>query len=283
MMLREAILARQDAVLQGQLQKLGRTNAVAVSNEGQASSHFRVHGWRWHHLGIIRDLMRLERKAVKKRGALCQVRRTDESRALRRQMHDALQYIIHDNWALHNVVEHKLFLPWIMSRDGDETNGEAVNVIGSERRRLQRHAQMLDERMAKWSECNTHNVVRMSQEQCESELQVMISNVQRLRRNASLLFEVSEQVLVPRVKLCFSEADQLRFNSTVLKHISGRQARVSLVIFRDALDLKKQPVVARSDDVHNFERDVPAPIRRVGVPFWRKRFVGDRTRFLTDE
>ncbi|KAI0562664.1 hypothetical protein FGB62_55g130 [Gracilaria domingensis] len=169
-----------------------------------------------------------------------------------------------------------------MSRGQSGLNDDAVNIISNERRRLQRHAQQLNDRVTRWSDTNEYNGSRQHQKACESELENIVHSLRRLRRNATLLFDASEQILVPTVKLSFSEQEQLRFNSTVLKNISGKQARISLVVFTDAVDLK-QPVVADSEDAQNFERDVPGAIRRLGVPFWRKRFVGDRIRFLTEE
>lgn len=191
-------------------------------------------------------------------------------------MNAAVQYIVRDNWALHNDVEHSLFLPWISDREPLEVRRDYVDVVHRERQRLELHAQALEMRVSNWSTFNYDHV-----HHCESELQNIITAIQRLRRNASTLFKASEQLFVPRVKHLFSESEQLQFNSQVLKHISGKQARMSLVMFRDGVDMS-EPIVALRDDLNNFERDVPAPIRRVGVPFWRSRFVGEKTRFLTE-
>ena len=75
-----------------------------------------------------------------------------------------------------------------------------------------------------------------------------------------------------------SEADQLEFNTRVIRSLSGRQARVALVVFQKAVNHNLN-VFATLNDSNSFARDVPAPVRAL-IPYWRRRFVSEEMKFL---
>lgn len=269
-MLDNATFATQDLASRVQLLKL--RNISPPYHQPPRSSQFRVHGWRWHHIGILRDLTRLESKAQHKRHRLCDMQ-SHNAATQRVQFRNAIEYIIQDNWNLHDTVQEKVFLPWIRDKETDKFRHARANIVNNETKKIQKQCTSLTRTVSRWS---------IQPKDCYSELDSIIHSVQRLKRNGAALFQASEAVLVPRVNCLFSEREQLKFNRQVLKYITGKQARISLVIFADAVDATN-PSVAKRSDRNNFQRDVPALIRKFGVPFWRNRFVADKIQFLTEE
>eukprot|EP00177_Eucheuma_denticulatum_P004022 GFKZ01007267.1.p1 GENE.GFKZ01007267.1~~GFKZ01007267.1.p1 ORF type:complete len:270 (+),score=46.11 GFKZ01007267.1:253-1062(+) len=234
---------------------------------------FRVRAWRWHHLGVVRDLKRVEDTLERRGRGMC------EEGVGRNQVLDVLEYIVRDNWGLHNVVEKSLFLPWL--REGVKGGpGEGrvemrVRMVGEEREKLMGEAAGLLTEVERW-------VGMAAGTKCKRDVVGIQGKIGRLRERAGVLFRASEAMFVPEVVATFSESEQRRFNEQVLKRITGRQARVSLVVFRDAVK-QTAPVVASKKDEREFERDIPAAIRKWALPFWRRRFVAHKIRFITGE
>lgn len=254
------------------------------------STRFRVHGWRWHHLGIIRDLTRLHMRGTHRASALCDASgRPEIAAAQRAAFQKALLYILRDNWGLHNSVEERFFLPWVQkaaaaavtaaAKDVAATPGQgdvtaSVRVISGERARLARESDHLARMVDKWAKTD-------SLPTCRRDLRQILGIITKLRKDATRLFDVSEAVLIPRVLQSFTEKEQLQFNHSVLNCISGKEARVSLVIFRDAVD-RSHAVVASPTDWTDFQASVPAPIRNLALPYWRNKFVRDKAKFLAE-
>lgn len=273
------------------------------------SSRFRVHGWRWHHLGIVRDLKRLQAQGELRCHALCDSGDTSRSRALREDMRAALQYILNNNWRLHNTVEQRLFVPWVKqgasglrARNENRALRRDIAVIETERMRLTGDAHALAIAVDRWvgdiDEEGTPETITLpttstispprpgrssrqtNSNACRRDLNTILRRIDRLTRSAQLLFDSSEAVLIPHVKAAFSEADQLRFNHQVIRNISAEDARISLVIFRDAID-RTPPVIASRADWSDFHTSVPIAIRKFALPYWRSKFVESRTTFLS--
>lgn len=262
------VLTPADIARRVQLQRLQHSSRTT-----EHLPHFRVRAWRWHHLGVVRDLSRLERGLSNRSGAMC-----IESPAAvdtRRQALDALRYILDDNWKLHNFVERALFVPWMSNRKPiDPSLRQHIRLVAAERERLQKEAGGLANQVAKW--------VNAEPVGCKRELSGITEQVRKLRENATRLFAASEAVFVPRVVDTYSAKEQGKFNDKVLKSITGRQARISLVIFGDAVQ-QDEPVVATKSDSKDFENDIPAPIRKLAMPYWRNKFVGQRAKFIAGE
>ena len=240
------------------------------------SSRFRVHGWRWHHLGIERDFLRLQTSAKQKQHNLCNPSFPTTSSRDREHFFRFLQYIIHDNWSLHDYVQQSVFFPWLQQRDTSATIRNHLSLIDTERQRLATDANELVKRTKKWA-ISTDNGYS-----CRKERDHILTKMDRLRTSAALLFKASEAVVIPRVLMLYTDKEQLGFNSTVLKHISGEQARISLVIFRDAVERNNKPVVAEKEDLDDFLHAVPKPIRVLGLPYWRKKFTHDKLSFVRE-
>lgn len=150
----------------------------------------------------------------------------------------------------------------------------SVAAVSAERSRLADESLRLEKRVESW--------VDVSDDSCERELLSIVANIISLRRKASQLFQASEAFFIPRVRRNFSEKEQLKFNSKVLRNITGKQARISLVVFRDAVD-SNEPRVASEQDFKDFESEIPSAIRRFALPHWRRKFVDHKIRFLTDK
>lgn len=234
-------------------------------------SNFRVRAWRWHHLGVERDLSRVEATLRARKTALC------VPGGARVSLLDVLTYVIDDNWKLHNHVEKTLFIPWIMRHAGnDPILKRNTLILEKERQRLMKDTHLIMKQVEQWVNQTE------SQSQCTNNVLLIANNLRKLRQDSTLLFRASENLFIPKVVQTFSQKQQNKFNDNVLKSITGRQARVSLVVFRDAVR-QEPPVVATTRDEQDFYTDIPAPIRKWGVPFWRGKFVRHKTRFLTED
>lgn len=238
------------------------------------SQRFMVHGWRWHHLAILRDLTRLQTTATAKSKKLCAPAAHNDHR---KHFQTTWRYILHDNWRLHNSVERTLFLPWVLAhaRPNDIALTSAARAISTERDRLVRRTDCLSARVDDW-------VTVRTTADCRAGLTDVLAGMSAVQHAAERLFVASEAVLIPAVLATFDERQQARFNQRVLGRISGTQARTSLVFFADALD-RSRFVVATPQDCIDFRHAVPAPVRRLALPFWRSKLVADKIRFLVDD
>lgn len=249
---------------------------------------FAVHGWRWHHLGIVRDLRRLSTGIQKRQMQLCPTSFQLENElplasSARQQwiaLQDMLNYILVDNWGLHNFVECKMFFPWLENRHNlkDEFHRKVFlkdkALIERQRALLARQANTLAKLVSSAAGSGFKHDLRNS-DACTRTLREVRAKVDQLSNDAERLFIASEAVMVPRVISLFTRGEQLQFNNTVISSISGKQARISLVIFKHATE--ESP-----EDASQFQNGVPAPIRRLALPFWFKRFVAHKIRFIAE-
>lgn len=243
---------------------------------------FVVYGWRWHHLGVVRDLRRLSTSIKKRQAQLCPATftLTPAARLQWSALKDMLDHILQDNWGLHDHVEQSLFFPWIekrLSSDYPQIHQlflKDAALIASQRALLAQDAKALAQLV---SVIVTEKFEKTAQSgtACARIVHSVRSKVDRLSEDADNLFAISEATMIPRVVDIFSRAEQLRFNDKVISNISGKQARISLVIFKHAIHDSPQ-------DAINFQRGVPAAIRKLALPYWFKKFVAHKIRFVTD-
>lgn len=282
--------AANDVTSRLQMLRLHRLAGHANASQSR-STRFRVHGWRWHHLGIVRDLTRLQHAGRAHAPKLCRTASPaggsgssggDEAaaRALRDDMYNALMYILRDNWDVHDRVERHLFLPWVSvatstaSPSRVDAAADQVALVSARRAQLARDADTLARCMDAWRTSSA------GEARCQRDLRALLGDVRALRGHAHALFGASEAALIPHVLRHYSEREQLAFNKRVLRHISAREARISLVIFRDAVD-RSHPVLATAQDLRDFQTSVPSAIRNIALPFWRSKFVKHKVRFLS--
>lgn len=248
---------------------------------------FFVYGWRWHHLGIVRDLRRLSTSIEKRQAQLCPASssRGSTSFALTSSAHsqwialkDMFDHILHDNWELHDHVEEVFFFPWIEKRLRSEYPHlhlpflKDVALIGTQRALLAQDAKALAQLVSATVTDQFGENIK-SGGACARSLHSIRSKVDRLSKETRTLFAASEAAMIPRVTDTFSRAEQLRFNDKVISNISGKQARISLVIFKHAIHDSPR-------DALHFRRGVPAPIRKLALPYWFKKFVAHKVRFV---
>lgn len=261
----------------------------SVSDDRFQWDGFVVHGWRWHHLGIVRDLRRLSASIQKRQTQLCpasahqgpsKITPTSTARLQWVALKDMLDHILDDNWRLHDYVEEALFFPWLAKRLDSEHPRlyqpflKDVALIASQRELLTRDAKALARSVSVTVNDGLEKIVRDGAS-CGRTVHAIRSKLDRLSKNADTLFEASEAAMIPRVIEAFSRAEQLRFNDKVISNLSGRQARISLVVFKHA-------VHDSPHDALHFQNGVPAPIRKIALPYWFKKFVAHKIRFVAD-
>lgn len=260
--LQGALFMAAQTLRRAQLRFLGRDRSRGTG-EGAPQSAFRIQAWRWHHLAVSRDLRRLERAGNQRAPLLC------SSRTERVGFLAALEYILRDNWDVHDIVEAGLFIPFVLQKASRSVVRDA-GVVAMERARLVKERAVVRERVERW--------VDVEPARCIGELAGIADDVRRLKRSADVLFAAAERAFVPCVRTLFSEQEQKRFNDSVLKTLSGRQLRVSLVVFQDAIG-KGWESAATEEDRVAFGRDVPGHVRML-VPFWKRKFVQKQVKFL---
>lgn len=279
----------QLAKLSQRLYRSGNGKNGYASDERIRRDEFVVYGWRWHHLGIVRDLRRLSTSIEKRQAQLCPASSshgpttftlTSSARSQWIALKDMFDHILHDNWGLHDHVEEELFFPWIEKRLSSTYPHlhlpflKDVALIGTQRALLAQDAKALA-RLVSATVIDQFGKNTKSSSACDRSLHSIRSKVDRLSEEAENLFTISEDAMIPRVTDTFSRAEQLRFNDKVISNISGKQARISLVIFEHAIH-------DSPPDALHFRKGVPGPIRKLALPYWFKKFVAHKIRFVTD-
>lgn len=122
--------------------------------------------------------------------------RAGDATRTRKQVLDALKYILDDNWALHNLkfVEQALFIPWAGGRKPVETGLKRhVRPVAEERESLRKEANVLTKAVEGWVLTKAvEGWVDVEPVRCRRELVCIKERVRRLRENAATLFEASE-------------------------------------------------------------------------------------------
>ena len=223
-----------------------------------AEGTYRIHGWRWHHLSILRDLdhvnQLLHSPSVCAAGA--------QGARARQQVSRVYAHVLDDNWEVHDEVERRLLYPWVSARAGGARQ-VALTVLGGRRRALGARRERLRDA-----------VVQLGNGQCEVRRARAAADAAALRRAARAVFGAAERVVVPAVRALFSADEQRAFNRRVIRTLSPLQSQLMLVVFNDTMYAHRN-AVATDDDRRNFESQVPRPIRAL-VPLWRKTFLAFR-------
>lgn len=269
-MLDSLISAGRDLLSRTQLQRL-RQQTAKEAKSNNASQKLRVHGWRWHHLGIIGHLSTLQTQAKKQKRGMCQPS-NPSALTSRKEFLESVRFVLIDSWQLHNHVESKLFFPWISKRESTDAVAKKCLIIKKERDRLTAESAFVTKRVENWVDARTGN--------CEKEVDDIIHMLRKLQQKGSQLFQTSEVVILPHVLHLFSEKEQLKFNASVLKNLTGLQKRESLVVFSDALG-PSQAKSSTHKDRKDFQRAVPSAVRRIVLPYWTKKLYAKKLRFLT--
>lgn len=235
------------------------------------SNTFHIHAWRWHHLGIVRDLGRLQKQANKQSYKLCPTANSNPSIKKRIELYTALMYILKDNWKIHDKVEQTLLFPWLLKKsDESKTTLKSQSIISTESKKLNSFSDQLSLFVDRWAR-NT----QLDNQACMLQLYYIERQLDHLRSGASNLFQLSENMVMPQVLMYASDSDQKSFNDSVLARLSGREVRVAAVGFKDAVEH-----CGNGQDKLNFGNNVPSIVRKVAIPYWRKKLVRRRDSFL---
>lgn len=269
----------QDVFARIRLTALRLVNKPTSSSKSDASSEapFLVTGWRWHHLGISRDLQRARTQLLRRGPSLCKASPLERQTVL-----SALDHIFESNWDIHDATETRLLLPWATTR-GDRRISSVAALISREAARLRKRRSALRTHTVRWASEDYGNGVKNQANigRCIRETEVLAREFEALRRAANTLFTAAEETFIPLIRTKFSVREQKKFNDRVLASLSSRETRVVLVVFFDAL-FGTKPSVAKPQDVRDFETSVPAPLRGIAVPLWRRRLIGERANFLLE-
>ena len=229
-----------------------------------AQAPYRIHGWRWHHMSVLRDLTLV-------RGALSGTRVCAPGGAgarARRDVSRAYAHVLDDNFEVHDAVETRLLFPWVRERCGPARR-LALGLLAGRRRALVERRERLRDDIARLAGATPRC--------CEMRAARAAADVELVRRAAATYFEVAERVVVPAVRTGYSVAEQSAFNRRVLKMLSPLQAQIVLVVFSDTLYDRNGG--ASEQDRKDFERQVPAPVRAL-VPLWRSSLLAFRSAVL---
>lgn len=233
--------------------------------EAKKRAPYRVHGWRWHHLSLVRDLgvvgAALSGRRVCTEGAA--------GAAERRAVARAFAHVLEDNWAVHDAVEGELLYPWVATRSG-VARRTAIRALDARRGALKARRERVLGSLRAFQQLERGGDV------CAVRARGAAADVHSLRAAAAATFAAAERVVVPAVRALYSEDEQRTFNRNVIRGLSARQAQVALVIFRDGIyDSRRASAADRAD----FERQVPRAIRAL-VPVWRRALCGIRASFF---
>lgn len=227
----------------------------------ETTAPYRVHGWIWHHLSVLRDLKLVS--GALNGGGICTAGNAGER--ARRDVARAYQHVLDDNFEVHDLVETRLLFPWVRERAG-RARIIALDLLGTRRRALVARRERLRD-----------DILRLNSNCCDVRAARAAADVELLRRSAAGYFDLAERIVIPAVRARYTEPEQEAFNRRVIRMLSPLQAQIALVVFRDTLYDERGG--ASEEDRRNFERQVPGAIRAL-VPLWRKSLLAWRSAVL---
>ncbi|GAB0489221.1 hypothetical protein MMPV_000438 [Pyropia vietnamensis] len=265
---------------------------------------FRLHGWRWHHVAIRRELGAIA--SALGSGVDC----GDPSAVA--AVVDAFAFARRSVWAVHNTMEREVLFPWIdtgvcvaatdggqgtptvtaVSRRADgggggRGGGSGIGVAGrsparqravsaalssfaAERERLEVAATEVEARLARLSAATAdRDAPWRGIAACGPETARAAAAVRVLADEAAALFAAEESALIPLVTCDFSADEQARVFLTAVHRLAGglrgSTAKLQLVLFHEALKAG-----GGGEEWGHFKREVPRPAR-AWIPVWKKR------------
>lgn len=278
----------------------GGEEADGIAGEARG---FRLHGWRWHHVAIGRELAAIATALGS--GVDC----GDPSAVA--AVVDAFAFARRSVWAVHNTMEREVLFPWIdtgvcaaaadggrgpptvtaVSRrgggGGDGGGGGGGGVAGrsparqravsaalssftAERERLEAAASDVEARLARLTAATAdRDAPWRGVAACGPETARAAAAVRVLAAEAAALFAAEEAALIPLVTGDFSADEQARVFLTAVHGLAGGlrgpTAKLQLVLFHEALKAG-----GGGEEWGHFKREVPRPAR-AWIPVWKKR------------
>jgi hypothetical protein len=265
---------RLQRTLGGELERLRKNVAEAIGLPAYSTavytppSSFRIYAWRWHHIALERDLGRIKSSFFLHKRNVCAP--NSVARLYRERLANAFAFVIKSNWLVHDWVEEKLFVPFVLSVCGQDCPSQHVlHRISRERTQLASARQRLRDRIDRWVAEHYKE-----EESCEREAERLSSAVSALRAQAQSAFNTSERALVPVVAKCASREKQESFNKSVVGKLDGGRARLALVLFSEAILGAFQDYDSRAtkQDIADFDSSIPKAVRML-IPVWRRNLV----------
>ncbi|KAK1866698.1 hypothetical protein I4F81_009214 [Pyropia yezoensis] len=225
---------------------------------------FRLHGWRWHHVAIGRELGAISTALGS--GVDC----GDPSAVA--AVVDAFAFARRSVWAVHNTMEREVLFPWI---DTGRAVSAALSSFAAERERLEAAATEVEARLARLAAATAErDAPWRGVAACGPETARAAAAVRVLADEAAALFAAEEAALIPLVTGDFSADEQARVFLTAVHGLAGGlrgpTAKLQLVLFHEALKAG-----GGGEEWGHFKREVPRPAR-AWIPVWKKRLRGER-------
>lgn len=283
----------------------GGGSAAGDGIAGEARG-FRLHGWRWHHVAIGRELGAISTALGS--GVDC----GDPSAVA--AVVDAFAFARRSVWAVHNTMEREVLFPWIdtgvceaaadggrgpptvtaVSRRGSGGGGRgggggggrggvagrsparqravsaALSSFAAERERLEAAATEVEARLARLAAATAErDAPWRGVAACGPETARAAAAVRVLADEAAALFAAEEAALIPLVTGDFSADEQARVFLTAVHGLAGglRGPTAKLQLVLFHEALKAG---GGGEEWGHFKREVPRPAR-AWIPVWKKR------------
>jgi len=275
-----------------------------------APKGFRLHGWRWHHVAITRELAAIQTALAA--GVNC-----GDADAVAAVV-DAFAFARTSVWAVHNEMERAVLFPWIDTglcaapanggaggpptstaavvgdaRRGTPVAGRsearqravsaALASFGAERERLEAASAEVQEHLMRLATATAErDAPWRGVAACGPETRRAVAAVRSLTDEARALFAAEEAALIPLVSNDFSPDEQARVFLTAVHGLAGglrgSTAKLQLVLFHEALKAG-----GGGEEWGHFKREVPRPAR-AWIPVWKKRlYDGCPTTVLSEQ
>lgn len=212
--------------------------------DASTSGKFRVQGWRWHTMSVIREAERLQKLA----------QQTDDVDRMKK----AADYVVNFNLkALHRV--EAMFFPkmrlWMS--DSKTANAETIEAFDKVVANLEED----QKKMAALGRSITHSLSGSSD---RNTARTVASQSEELVDLAKSMLEREINLVMPAVGTFVEEKDQQKFNNQVIKFLGVLESRVHLVHMHE--------VVEEANSKHEqklWEESIPS-LPRSMIPRWKR-------------
>ena len=213
----------------------------ASSSSPSPLDSFKVHGYRWHSLSLLRDLRRLEALA-------------SQEGVSQKSLEKAADYVAKFNQGTLVDIEETMFFPWIDERCSPTAEEKAS---------------LLSLRASKRS-ISSKSLSLPALSKSPSPSPALRSLCADLAEETRKVLVAQDTLVVPIVVRDVSEKEQTKFNNLVLRKLGLLNSRVHLVGMRDAVWESGSSLERRL-----FEADIPRVARSM-IPRWRAGLYKER-------
>lgn len=249
--------------------------ATEYIKTNRLGGRFRVHGWRWHTMSVIREL-RLLQTLVSSSG------KTEE-------VTQGFDHVVGFNMKGLNRVESKLFFPWLKEKLDLIPDEGAKQAFQRVLKTATKQQEVLKEKaqdmvsssreessiQAKFMLCahkrNTQTNALATQATTEDLsllVTTMVSTLEEIAR-------IQTTYLIPAIATLVPEPEQVSFNSKVLRNMGILDSRTYLVGMYEAIQ-------GDTEEIELFEEEIPF-IPRYMIPRWKRLLYDPKTSVLSHQ